>query len=148
MANLGHGLDVWDGGRAEVNRSRFQDNGLTGVLITSQGVLSEVSRSSIERNREVGLVVSSGSLAKVNENLISGNMLGGVFADHEGTELSLVSNKIQKNGSAGLVVTDKATLMANRDNTTSENEGKQEWLDADLTKVEKKPLLRALPIEE
>jgi len=151
VANLGHGLDVWDGGRAQINSSRFQDNGLTGVLITSKGVQSDILRSSIERNREVGLVVSSGSIANVTGNLIAGNMLGGVFGDDEGTELSLASNTIQKNGTAGLVVTNKATLKVNRENITSENEGKQEWLDADLSTAAVKPstpILRALPVEE
>lgn len=147
LANLHHGLDVWGGGQVTVDRSRFQNNGLTGIFLSSAGKVSSVENSSVERNREVGLMVTQGAMAEVTGNLISGNMLGGVFADGEGTEISLSANTIQKNGEVGLVVGAAATLKKNEGNTTSENEGKQEWLDADLTAKVAKPLLRALPVE-
>lgn len=147
LANLHHGLDVWGGGRAMVDRSRFQNNSLTGVFFSSPGQLSKVENSSIERNREIGVMVTQGAIAELTGNLVSGNMLGGVFADGEKTELSLSTNTIQKNGKVGLVVTAAATLRTNEGNITSENEGKQEWLDADLTAEVAPPLLKALPVE-
>lgn len=147
IANLHHGLDVWDGGKVWVQRSRFQDNGLTGVLLTSKGQECRVESSSIERNREVGLVASSGVTALVNGNLVSGNMLGGIFAEDEGTTLTVTSNTIEKNGEVGLAVTKDVLLQKEEDNSAQENEGKQKWLNADLSKIEPKKILKALPVE-
>lgn len=147
IANLHHGLDVWDGGKVWVQRSRFQDNGLTGILLTSKGQECRVESSSIERNREVGLVASSGVTALVNGNLVSGNILGGIFAQDEGTTLSVTSNTIEKNGEVGLAVTKDVLLQKEEDNSAQENEGKQKWLNVDLSKIEPKKILKALPVE-
>ncbi|MDQ8190169.1 right-handed parallel beta-helix repeat-containing protein [Roseibacillus persicicus] len=150
-ANLHHGLDAWDGARVWVQRSRFQDNGLTGIFLTSSGKECRVESSSIERNREVGIVASSGVHALVNGNLISGNMLGGVFAQDKGTKLTVTSNTIEKNGEVGLVVTKDVLLEKEEDNSAQENDGRQKWLNADLTQVEAKPkseeILKALPVD-
>ena len=147
LANLHHGLDVWDGGKVWVQRSRFQDNGLTGILLTSKGQECKIESSSIERNREVGLVASSGVTALVSGNLVSGNMLGGIFAENEGTTLAVTSNTIEKNGEVGLAVTKDVLLQKEEDNSAKDNEGKQKWLNADLTKIEPKKVLKALPVE-
>lgn len=147
LANLHHGLDVWDGGKVWVQRSRFQDNGLTGVLLTSKDVECRIESSSIERNREVGLVASSGVKAVVNGNLFSQNMLGGIFAQDEGTKLAVTSNTIEKNGEVGLAVTKVVLLEKEEDNAAQDNSGKQKWLNADLSQVEPKKILKALPEE-
>ena len=147
LANLHHGLDVWDGGKVWVQRSRFQDNGLTGILLTSKGQECRVESSSIERNREVGIVVSSGVTALVSGNLVSGNMLGGIFAENEGTTLAVTSNTIEKNGEVGLAVTKDVLLQKEEDNSAKDNEGKQKWLNADLSKIEPEKILKALPVE-
>ncbi|MDP0492359.1 MAG: right-handed parallel beta-helix repeat-containing protein [Verrucomicrobiota bacterium JB023] len=148
IGNMNHGLDVWDGGRASLERSRFQENTLTGVFVTSADSSVELDGCSLERNREVGLVVADGASAEFKGGLIASNLLGGVFARDEGTTLSLFSNKIEKNGEAGLVVGGGAVLTKEEDNEMSENSGREKWLDADLTKVEERPIIKALPVEE
>lgn len=147
LANLHHGLDVWDGGKVWVQRSRFQDNGLTGILLTSEGQECRIESSSIERNREVGLMASSGVSAIINGNLVSGNILGGIFAQDEGTKLTVTSNTIEKNGEVGLAVTKDVLLLKEEDNSAQENDGKQKWLNVDLSKIEPKKILKALPVE-
>lgn len=146
-SNLHHGLDVWDGGKVWVQRSRFQDNGLTGVLLSSEGQQCRIESSSIERNREVGIVASSGVHALVSGNLVSGNLLGGVFAEGTGTTLAVTSNNIEKNGEAGLVVSKDVLLEKEEGNSAQENQGKQKWLNADLTQVKSESILKALPVE-
>ena len=148
VANFHHGLDVWDGGKVWVQRSRFQDNGLTGILLTSAGEECRVESSSIERNREVGIVASSGVSALIRGNLISENLLGGIFAEDEGTELSVISNNIKNNGEVGLAVAKEVLLTKELDNSTEENDGRDKWLNVDLSKIEpKNKILRALPVE-
>jgi tetratricopeptide (TPR) repeat protein len=147
LANLHHGLDVWDGGKVWVQRSRFQDNGLTGILLTSKGKECRIESSSIERNREVGVMASSGVSAHINGNLVSGNILGGIFAQDEGTKLTVTSNTIEKNGEVGLAVSKDVLLEKEEDNSAQENEGKQKWLNVDLSKIEPEKILKALPVE-
>jgi len=130
--NFHHGLDVWSGGRVEVEGSYFNDNHLVGLLISSANTDHIVKGCFADDNEDVGFLFEEGASVHAEANYARRNNYGGFVVRGDQTAVTFIDNKAEKNGSIGIVVSAKSKILEYSGNTAEGSSVKNEWKNATL----------------
>lgn len=100
----GHGLAVIEGGKANVSRSRFADNGWNGVAAIGKGSSLEVRDCESLNNFEHGIETWDGASATLVNNRCEGNSRNGIHADNGTAATDIEGNQLIANREFGIVI--------------------------------------------
>jgi nitrous oxidase accessory protein NosD len=103
IANIHHGIEVWDHAAAVLENNRCAENCLNGILIDTSAVVRSKGNQ-LMANRDYGMFLRQAGGGACESNRIAENLLGGmvvtkaasamscsrnVFGSHQGPALSL-----------------------------------------------------------
>jgi parallel beta-helix repeat protein len=96
LANIHHGIEVWNQATAVVENNRCADNCLNGILIDTKAPVT-VKANQLNSNRDYGIVLRAAGGGVVEGNRIAENLLGGMVVGAKAKGVACTRNVFGEN---------------------------------------------------
>lgn len=101
IANIHHGIEVWNQASATLENNRCSDNCLNGILVDTSAEVN-LRSNQLTANRDYGMVLRQSGGGMVSGNRFSANLLGGLVVAKAAATVTCENNVLGKNEGPGL----------------------------------------------
>jgi parallel beta-helix repeat protein len=105
IANIHHGIEVWNQASATLQNNRCSDNCLNGILVDTSAVVN-LKGNQLTANRDYGMVLRQSGGGMAESNRFSANLLGGLVVAKAAATVICESNVLGKNDGPALSLAD------------------------------------------